>query len=218
KNTSETSRHGFYYKPSISKKYLAEHSKGLIALSGCLKGEVAERLTEGKYDEAKKAAAYFGDIFGQDNFFLEIQDQGLELEHQIHPDLFRLEKELGIPLVATNDSHYICEDDAQAHDVLVCVQTGKSVHDTNRLKFTGNQFFVKNAEEMQRVFDGAPQVLARTMAIAERCHAQLQKVSNPFPEFEIPKGYSLDSYFERICREGFKRRQETLDAMERQGR
>src|SRR5205807_2171140 len=104
------------------------------------------------------------------------------------------------------------------HDVLVCVQTGKSVHDTNRLKFHGNQFFVKSAEEMLRVFDGAPQVLARTMAIAERCHAQLQKVSNPFPEFEIPNGYSLDSYFERICREGFNRRLETLRATVQQGR
>src|SRR5258708_2990399 len=170
KITSEASLHGFYYKPRISKKFLAEHSKGLIALSGCLKGEIAESLTEGKYDEAKKAAAFFRDIFGKENFFLEIQDQGLELEHRIHADLFRLEKETGIPMVATNDSHYLCEDDAHSHDVLVCVQTGKSVHDTNRLKFHGNQFFVKSAEEMLRVFDGAPQVLARTMAIAERCH------------------------------------------------
>ena len=131
KITSEASLHGFYYKPRISKKFLAEHSKGLIALSGCLKGEVAERLAEGKYDEAKKAAASFRDTFGKDNFFLEIQDQGLELEHQIHPDLFRLEKELGLPLVATNDSHYLCEDDAHAQDVMLCVQTGKSVNDTN---------------------------------------------------------------------------------------
>src|SRR5947208_3273950 len=218
KITSEASLHGFYYKPRISKKYLAEHSKGLIALSGCLKGEVAERLTEGKYDEAKKAAAYFGDIFGKDNFFLEIQDQGLELEHQIHPDLFRLEKELGIPLVATNDSHYICEDDAQAHDVLVCVQTGKSVHDTNRLKFTGDQFFVKNYAQMRKVFDGAPQVLERTLAIAERCSVSLHKVKNPFPHFDVPAGFTLDTYFEHVAREGFAKRAEELRRVQAAGK
>ncbi|MDP9266817.1 MAG: DNA polymerase III subunit alpha [Acidobacteriota bacterium] len=218
KITSEASLHGFYYKPRISKNYLAEHAKGLIALSGCLKGEVAERLTEGKYDEAKKAAAYFGDIFGKNNFFLEIQDQGLELEHQIHPDLFRLEKELGVPLVATNDSHYICEDDAQAHDVLVCVQTGKSVHDTNRLKFTGNQFFVKSYAEMRKVFDGAPQVLERTLAIAERCSVNLHKVKNPFPPFEVPAGFTLDTYFEHVAREGFAKRLEELRRVEATGK
>src|SRR4051794_3270054 len=218
KITSEASLHGFYYKPRISKKFLAEHSKGLIALSGCLKGEVCERLTEGKYDEAKKAAAYFSDIFGKNNFFLEIQDQGLELEHRIHADLFRLEKELGLPLVATNDSHYLCEDDAQAHDVLVCVQTGKSVHDTNRLKFTGNQFFVKNYAEMRKVFDGAPQVLERTLAIAERCSVNLHKVKNPFPHFDVPAGFTLDIYFEHIAREGFAKRLEELRRVEAAGK
>jgi len=218
KITSEASLRGFYYKPRVSKKFLAEHAKGLIALSGCLKGEVAERLTEGKYDEAKKAAAYFRDIFGKDNFFLEIQNQGLELEHRIHPDLFRLEKELGAPLVATNDSHYICEDDAQAHDVLVCVQTGKSVRDENRLKFHGNQFFVKSAAEMRTVFDGAPQVLERTLGIAERCTVTLHKVKNPFPHFAVPAGFTLDTYFEHVAREGFARRREELRRLEAAGR
>ena len=140
KITSEASLNGFYYKPRISKKFLAEHAKGLIGLSGCLKGEVAEFLTEGKYEAARSGAGFYREIFGSENFFLEIQDQGLELEHRIHGDLFRLEKETGIPMVATNDSHYLCEEDAQAHDVLVCVQTGKTVQDTNRLKFHGNQF------------------------------------------------------------------------------
>src|SRR5262249_9843265 len=119
---------------------------------------------------------------------------------------------------ATNDSHYLCEDDAHSHDILVCVQTGKSVHDDNRLKFHGNQFFVKSAEEMARVFDGAPEVLSRTMAIAERCNAQMQKVSNPFPDFAIPKGFNLDSYFDHVCREGFKRRLDALRSLEQQGR
>src|SRR5436305_11025278 len=128
KITSEASRYGFYYKPRISKKFLADHSKGLIGLSGCLAGEVAEHLMAGKYEAARNAAGYFREIFGKDNFVLEIQDQGLPEEHRIHPDLFRLAKELAMPMVATNDSHYLCEDDAHAQDVLVCVQTGKSIH------------------------------------------------------------------------------------------
>ena len=166
--TSEASLHGFYYKPRISKKFLAEHSKGLIALSGCLKGEVAEFLMEEKYDAARSSAATFRDIFGKDNFFLEIQDQGLELEHKIRPGLMRLEKDLGIPMVATNDSHYLCEDDAHAQDVMVCIQTGKSIQETNRMKFQTNQFFVKSHEEMARVFKDSLDVLTRTLAIAER--------------------------------------------------
>src|SRR5205807_2882705 len=147
KITSEASLHGFYYKPRVSKQFLSEHSKGLIALSGCLKGEVAEFLTEEKYAAAREAAASYRDIFGKDNFFLEIQDQGLEQEHKIRPGLLQLEKDLGSPLVATNDSHYLCEEDAHAQDVMVCIQTGKSIQEPNRMKFQGNQFFVKSYEE-----------------------------------------------------------------------
>src|SRR5436305_13268128 len=218
KITSEASMHGFYYKPRISKKFLAQHSKGLIGLSGCLKGEVAEELMEGRYESARKAAGAYREIFGKDSFFLEIQDQGLDMEHRIRADLFRLEKETGIPMLATNDSHYLCEDDAHSHDVLVCVQTGKTVNDTNRLKFHGNQFFVKSAEEMGQVFKDAPQVLSRTMAIAERFNAKLEKVSNPFPKFDIPAGHPIDSYFEHICRQGFAKRLETVRGLEKQGR
>src|SRR5262249_30378757 len=134
KITSEASLHGFYYKPRVSKRFLAEHAKGLIALSGCLKGEVAESLMEGKYEVAREAAAQYRDIFGKDNFFLKIQHQGLQMDHRIPPDLFRLEKELEIPMVATNDSHYLCEEDAHAQDVMVCIQTGKSIQDANRMK------------------------------------------------------------------------------------
>src|SRR6266849_7807876 len=198
KITSEASLHGFYYKPRVSKNFLAEHSKGLIALSGCLKGEVAERLMEEKYDAARTAAATYADIFGKQNFFLEIQDQGLEREHRIHPGLFRLEKDLGLPLVATNDSHYLCEDDAHAQDVMVCIQTGKSIHDTNRLKFEGTQFFVKSAAEMAQVFGDAPQVLERTVKIAERGHMRVEKLASSFPKFEVPRGLTTDSYFGHV--------------------
>src|SRR5437016_3884367 len=210
KITSEASLHGFYYKPRVSKTFLADHAKGLIALSGCLKGEVAEFLMEDKYDAARNAAALYRDIFGKENFFLEIQDQGLEMEHRIHPNLFRLEKDLGLPLVATNDSHYLCEDDAHAQDVMVCIQTGKSIQDPNRMKFQGTDFYVKSHDEMLRVFKDAPDVLKRTLSIAERCHVQLAKVSNPFPHFDVPEGYTLDSYFEHVTREGFARRLEAI--------
>jgi len=218
KITSEASLHGFYYKPRVSKAFLADHAKGLIALSGCLKGEVAEYLMEDKYDAARQAAASYGDIFGRQNFFLEIQDQGLEMEHRIHPGLFRLEKDLGLPLVATNDSHYLCEEDAHAQDVMVCIQTGKSIQDPNRMKFQGTDFYVKSHEEMYRVFKDAPDVLSRTLAIAERCHVKLEKVSNPFPRFDVPEGYSLDSYFEHVTRQGFARRMETLRELSSAGK
>jgi DNA polymerase III subunit alpha len=210
KITSEASLHGFYYKPRVSKKFLAAHSKGLIGLSGCLKGEVAERLTEGNYEAARGAAAFYRDLFGKDNFFLEIQDQGLEMEHRIHPRLFQLEKDLGLPLVATNDSHYLCEEDAHAQDVMVCIQTGKSVQETNRMKFEGTQFYVKSGDEMLRVFKDSPEVLSRTLGIAERCNLRLEKVPSPFPHFDVPDGYTLDSYFEHVTRQGFARRMETL--------
>ena len=218
KITSEASLHGFYYKPRVSKKFLAEHAKGLIGLSGCLKGEVAELLMEGKYEAARGTAAFYSEIFGKNNFFLEIQDQGLEMEHRIHPDLFRMEKELGLPMVATNDSHYLCEEDAHAQDVMVCIQTGKSIQDVNRMKFQGTGFYVKSHDEMYRVFKDAPDVLSRTLAIAERCNLRLEKVSSPFPHFEVPDGYTLDSYFEHVTREGFARRLEMLRNLERQGR
>jgi DNA polymerase III subunit alpha len=218
KITSEASLHGFYYKPRISKKFLAEHARGLIGLSGCLKGEVAERLMENKYEAARAAAGQFADIFGKNNFYLEIQDQGLEMEHRIHPGLFQLEKDLGLPLVATNDSHYLCEDDAHAQDVMVCIQTGKSIRDTERMKFEGTQFFVKNHDEMYRVFKDSPEVVSRTLSIAERCNLRLEKVANPFPQFDVPAGYTIDSYFVHVTREGFARRMEALRQSAEQGR
>src|SRR5215468_6094278 len=181
KITSEASLNGFYYKPRISKQYLAENSKGLIGLSGCLAGELCENLMAVKYDASRSTAGFYQDIFGKGNFFLEIQDQGLALEKQIHADLYRLEKETRIPLVATNDSHYLCEDDAHAHDVLLCVQTAASISDPNRFRFDGNQFFVKTADEMARLFKDSPAVLSRTVEIAERCNIKIDKVGNPFP-------------------------------------
>jgi DNA polymerase-3 subunit alpha len=215
--TSEASLHGFYRKPRVSKNYLAQHAKGLIGFSGCLSGELCEILLneKNKYDEvtayqkAKAAATQYQDIFGRGNFYLEIQDQGLADEKKIHDSLFRLERELDIPLVATNDSHYLCGEDHHAHDVMLCVQTGSKVHDRERFRFDSDQFFVKSADEMAQVFAGAPAVLARTMEIAERCNLKLSPVENPFPEFAVPPGHTIDSYFEEVCRQGLRKRLDT---------
>ena len=218
KISSEASLNGFYYKPRVSKNFLARHSRGLIGLSGCLKGEVAEELILEHYDKAREAAATFSDIFGKGNFFLEIQNQGLAEEQRIQNNLLQLEQELGIPLVATNDSHYLCEDDAHAQDVMVCIQTGKSVHDTNRLKFANNQFYVKSYAEMQRAFSGNERFLERTLEIAERCHTRLERVRDPFPQFEVAAGFAIPDYFEHVTREGFARRLHLLRQLHAAGR
>ena len=207
--TSEASLHGFYRKPRVSKNYLAQHSEGLIGFSGCLSGELCEHLVAGEYEKAKATAAQYQDIFGKGNFFLEIQDQGLEQEKRIQDALFRLERELKIPMVATNDSHYLCGEDSTAHDVMLCVQTGAKVHDKERFRFDSDQFFVKSADEMAVMFKDSPDVLQRTMEIAERCNLKLSKVDNPFPEFAVPEGHTIDSYFEAVCREGLRKRLET---------
>ena len=207
--TSEASLHGFYRKPRVSKRYLAEHAQGLIGFSGCLSGELCEELMAGHYEKARGAALEYQDIFGRGNFYLEIQDQGLEQERKIAAELFRLEKELAIPLVLTNDSHYLCGEDHTAHDVMLCVQTGSKVHDKERFRFDSDQFFVKSADEMGRLFPDSPGVMERTMEVAERCNFKLEPVDNPFPEFAVPEGHTIDSYFEEVCREGFKKRLET---------
>ena len=207
--TSEASLNGFYRKPRVSKKYLADNAKGLIGFSGCLSGELCEELIAGRYEKAVASAQQYQDIFGKGNFYLELQDQGLAEERKIQADLFRMEKELGIPLVLTNDSHYLCGEDSHAHDVMLCVQTGSKVHDVERFKFDSDQFFVKSADEMTQLFPDSPSVLARTMEIAERCNLKLSKVENPFPEFAVPPGHSIDSYFEHVCREGLRKRLDT---------
>jgi DNA polymerase-3 subunit alpha len=213
--TSEASLHGFYRKPRVSKRYLAEHAKGLICLSGCLSGELCEALGDEKIDaanrylKAKAVAQQYEDIFGKGNFFLEIQDQGLEEERKIRADFDQLEKDLEIPLVATNDSHYLCGEDSHAHEVMLCVQTGSKIHDANRFKFDSDQFFVKSADEMAQVFQDSPAAIARTMEIAERCNFKLHKIDNPFPDFAVPQGHTANSYFEEVCREGLRKRMET---------
>jgi DNA polymerase-3 subunit alpha len=207
--TSEAALHGFYKKPRVSKSFLAKHAEGLIGFSGCLAGEVSQHLMAGNYDLAKKSAGDFETMFGRGNFFLEIQDHGLEPDKAVTEAMFRLEKDLDIPLIATNDSHYIEEQDSRAHEVLLCVQTAGSMNDPKRFKFDTQEFYIKSADEMHRLFAHAPEVCTRTMQFPERCQLELAKVKDPFPKFDVPEGETLDSYFEQVCRAGWRHRRDT---------
>jgi len=202
---------GFYYKPRVDHELLAQHSKGLIALSACLRGEVADALLTEKYDQARTNAYRLRDIFGKGNFFLEVQDQGMEVETRVNRDLVKLSRETGIPLVATNDCHYLTQSDAHAQEVLMCIQTGKTMSDTQRMKFATDQFYFKTAEEMYQVFRELPDAVARTVAIAERCNVKIRRMENPFPDFKVPDGHTTDSYFEKIARQGFAERAPLLE-------
>ena len=209
---------GFYYKPRIDHDLLARHSKGLIALSACLRGEVADALLSEKYEQARTNAYRLRDIFGKGNFFLEVQDQGLDVETRVNRDLVALSRETGIPLVATNDCHYLTQSDSHAQEVLMCIQTGKTMSDAQRMKFATDQFYFKTAEEMAQVFRELPDAVSRTVAIADRCNVKIQRVSNPFPEFKVPEGHTTDSYFERVVREGFAARAQQLERLAKENR
>src|SRR6201994_709309 len=207
--TSEAALHGFYRKPRVSKSFLAKHSEGLIGFSGCLAGELNQHLMEGKYDEAKRTAGFYEDLFGKGNYFLEIQDHGLAPDKAVCDALFKMERELNIPLIATNDSRYVAADDSRAHEILLCVQTAGSMNDPKRFKFDTQEFYIKSAEEMLRTFSQTPEVCTRTMQFIERCNVKMAKVDNPFPDFVVPEGETLDSYFEQVCRKGLEMRLKT---------
>lgn len=209
---------GFYYKPRIDHELLAKHSRGLIALSACLRGEVTEHVLEERHDQARTSAYRLQEIFGKQNFFLEIQDQGLDVDKRVNQGVVRLAKETGIPLVATNDCHYLTRSDAHAQEVLLCIQTGKTMSDTNRMRFATDQFYFKTAEEMSQVFGELPDALLRTVAIAERCQVKIERVQNPFPVFQVPEGTTTDSYFERVVREGFAARLPQLERLAKENR
>src|SRR6266581_6980871 len=208
---------GFYYKPRIDKELLREHSEGLIGLSACLNGEVAANLLAGRIELAEKSAAEYQDIFGKGRFFLEIHDHGLEKQRKIIPDMLRISERTGIRPVATNDCHYMQQDDCRAHDILLCIQTGKTVNDPNRMKFYTDQFYFKTREEMDRVFGEIPILLDQTVEIAERCNLKLHQVKNPFPEFVVPPSFTIDTYFAKVVRDGFEERRRYLTALSDRG-
>ena len=195
---------GYYYKPRIDKQLLAENSEGLIALSSCLGGEVASRLLEGDAAGAEQVALEYRQIFG-DDYFLEIQDHGMEEQARVNEGLARLSQRTGIPMVATNDTHYTRKDDAEAHDILLCLQTGTVVSETNRMRFHNDEFYLKTPGEMAERFRDFPDAVANTVRIAERCHLELE--TRPLlPRFEVPSGETADSYLRRLTEEGLKRR------------
>ncbi len=212
--TSKAYTEGFYYKPQIDKELLAEHSAGLIGLSACLSGVPSALLAQDKVDEAAAAAIEFQDIFGKGNYFLEIQEHGLENQRRIEKGLIEISKRTGIPLVATNDAHYLHQEDAKAHDVLLCIGSGKTVNETNRLRFETPNFYVRSADEMWQIFGKElPHALNRTLEIAEMCELELPKDVNYLPKFPIPEIHSdltSDQYFEKIAHEGFEHRRETV--------
>jgi DNA polymerase-3 subunit alpha len=209
---------GYYYKPRIDKDLLARHSDGLIGLSACLRGEVAVALLEDRYEAARQSAYDLRDIFGKGNFFLEVQDQGITEEHKINPQLGRLSRETGIPLVVTNDTHYLTQADARAQEVLICIQTGKTLSDPNRMRFATDQFYFKSYEEMLKLFGEIPEALHRTVEIAERCNLHLEKKQHVFPHFEVPAGETLESFFEKVTRQGFAERRARLERLRGEGR
>jgi DNA polymerase-3 subunit alpha len=209
---------GFYYKPRIDKDLLARHAKGLIGMSACLRGDVNEALVADNYDEARRLSNEYADVFGKNNFFLELQDHGLDQDKIVMPGVCRLSKDTGIPLVATNDAHYLEHDDVRAHEILLCIQTGKTMKDEKRMRFSTPEFFVKSRAEMLKLFGEVEHALDRTWDIAQRCHVELKAVEDPFPRFDVPPGQTLDSYFAYVAREGFEKRRPRLEALHQQGR
>ena len=197
---------GFYYKPRVDLSLLEKYHEGIIALSACLAGEVARFLTRGMYEDAKKAALRYQDIFGKGNFFLELQDHGIPEQQNVNQQLLKMHRETGIELVATNDVHYTLAEDAQPHDVLLCLQTGKKLADEDRMRYEGGQYYVKSPEEMERLFPYAPEALENTHKIAQRCHVEIEFGVTKLPKFDVPEGYTSWEYLNELCFKGLEER------------
>ena len=197
---------GYYYKPRIDKDVLRQHSEGIIALSACLAGKVQNCLLHGDYDGAKREAQELSEIFGEDNFYLELQDQGLEEEVEVNRQLIKLSKELNLPMVATNDVHYVRQSDAEAHDVLLAIQTATTIDDPNRMKFPNDQFYLKSEDEMRKIFAAVPEAIDNTQKIADRCNVEFKFGEYHLPEFKAPEGLSNEQYLRQLCEEGLAER------------
>ena len=209
---------GFYYRPRIDKELLAQHAAGLIGLSSCLKGEIASALKVEQARAALDAAGRLRDILGPQNFFLEMQYQGIEEQKVVNEGLLPLARDLNLPLVCTNDVHYLRQADHQPHDILLCIGTGKTVNDAQRMRYHGDQFFLKTAEQMASVFPDYPDALRNTLLIAERCNVTIPTGQNHLPTFGVPDGFTIDSYFEHVAREGFAQRLPRLRQLAQEGR
>jgi len=206
KIVSEGFRNGFYYKPRIDKEVLRQHSEGIIATSACLAGAVQRNLLNGDYASAKQEALEMLEIFGEGNYFLELQDQGLEEEARILPDMKRLHEETGIPFIATNDVHYVNREDAQAQDVLMCIQTATTIDEENRMRFANDQFYLKSEDEMRKIFSNTPEAIDNTAKIAERCNVEFTFGELHLPEFTAPDGLDNKTYLRMLCQKGLEER------------
>ena len=210
---------GFYYKPRVDMELLREYHEGIIALSACLAGEVSRYLTRGMYEDAKAAALRYQDFFGKGNFFLELQDHGISEQQEVNRQLLRMHQETGIELVATNDVHYTTAEDAEPHDILLCLQTGKKLADEDRMRYEGGQYYVKSPEEMERLFPYALEALENTHKIAERCHVEIEFGVTKLPKYDVPEGYTSWEYLNKLCFDGLSERyhpvtQELKDRLE----
>ena len=197
---------GFYYKPRVDMEVLEKYHEGIIALSACLAGEVATYLRKGDYDGAKETAIKYRDVFGEDNYFLEMQDHGIPDQATVNAGVMRLSKELGIPMVVTNDSHYIYAEDWEAHDVLLCIQTNRKVQDENRMRYDGGQYYLKSKEEMAELFPYALEALENTHKIAERCNVKIVFGEQKVPRFDVPGGYTAEEYLEKLVYDGMEKK------------
>jgi DNA polymerase-3 subunit alpha len=208
---------GFYHRPRIDKEVLASHAQGLIGLSGCLSGEIAQHIRAGREPAALESIGVFSEIFGKDRFYLEVMDHGIEAQHRVNQGLLRMRQRTGLPLAATNDAHYLRQDDHQAHDVLLCIGSGKKVQDKDRLRFDTPQFYLKSPDEMAALFPDHPEALESTVRIAEMCDFTL-RTAQSLPAFNVPADFSIDSYFEKVTRDGFAERRKALDPLAAAGR
>ena len=220
KLVSEGWVNGFYTKPRVDKELLEQHHEGLIALSGCLAGEVARALERNDYEEAKKVAEWYNGVFGDGNYYLEIQNHGLDEQLRINPMLIRLSKELNIPLAATNDAHYVDKQDSKIQQVLICIQTNHTLGEDTGLEFGTQEFYLKSEEEMREAFSECPQAVDNTAKIAEQCHVEFEFGKTKLPHFDVPDGWSHFDWFANLCRKGLKERygdsppQEYIDRLE----
>ena len=197
---------GYYYRPRVDREILEQYHEGIIALSACLAGEVQRNILRGMYEEGKAAALRYQKIFGEGNFFLELQDHGIPEQKLVNQGLVRMAKETGIELVATNDVHYTYAEDEKPHDILLCIQTGKKIEDEDRMRYEGGQYYIKSEEEMRELFPYAPQALENTERIARRCNVEIEFGVTKLPKFDVPEGYTSWEYLNKLCREGFERR------------
>ena len=195
---------GYYYKPRVDLEVLEKYHEGIIALSACLAGEIPRFLTRGLYEEGKRAALRYREIFGKNNFFLELQNHGIREQEIVNQQLVRMSSETGIELVCTNDVHYTYAEDAGSHDILLCIQTGKKVQDEDRMRYEGGQYYVKSEKEMAALFPYAPQALENTKKIGDRCHVEIEFGVTKLPKYDVPDGYTSWEYLNKLCWEGLE--------------